>query len=303
MGNDEAVKKVEALLFASGKAMEEEHIKELAELKPKETKDALVALKEKYDAAQGALFIFNDGSRWKINVREDYITIVKSLVAETELDRPVLQTLAMIAFKTPVLQSDIVKARGDGAYAHIAELVERGFVTKEKYGRSFKIRLNEKFYNYFDVTGDKDIRELFKEVQTPEPIIPPDQKKLGDLDVVEAEGDEAHEKLRKESQLEIYGIKQIREDDKKNYLNGFESRLSDVSGRIDEAEKEIIAQRPVQEEENLMEEVFGQETTTETEEEKEDLEAPVDPEAEDEPAKILKDVERQIEELTGKKEE
>lgn len=293
MGKEE-VCKVEAILFASGKAMEEDHIKELASLKPKQAKDALMALKADYEKHEGALFIFNDGTRWKINVKEDYIALVKSLVAETELDKPVLETLAMIAYKTPVLQADIIKTRGDGAYAHITELVERGFVTKEKYARSFKLKLNEKFYHYFDVEGDKDIRDVFKDVQQPEPILPKEQKTLGELEVVDAETDAAREEeRRKETQLEIFNIEKQRDNDKKHYLNDFENRLSEVKGRVDEAEKDILEQKKSMQQEEVAE---GEEAAEDDAPEEAD-------EEEKDPAKVIEEVEKEIEELTSKKSE
>lgn len=304
------VNKVEAILFASGKAMEEEHIKELAGLKPKQTKDALEGLKKRYEEADSSLFIFNDATRWKINVKEHYIDLVRSLVAETELEKPVLETLAIIAYRQPILQSDVVKARGERAYEHIHELVERGFATKEKYGRSFKLKLTDKFYNYFDVEGDKDIREVFKDINVPEPQLPKGQKKLGGLDVVEAQSDEeaaAEEEVRrKENELEIYEIKKQREEDKKNYLNDFENRLGEVTGRISETEKDILKAKQQQSEEKDSEEgeetvkAEEEETTKDTEEET--IKNEEEPE-EDDPEAIVASVEKEIEELTGKKEE
>ena len=130
MAAPKGLEAVEAVLFASGKAMEEGHIKELTGLKPKETRAALEALREAYAHRETALFVWNEGTRWKINVKEAHVELVRTLAAETELARAVLETLAVIAYRTPVLQSEIIQTRGEGAYAHINELVEKGFVTK-----------------------------------------------------------------------------------------------------------------------------------------------------------------------------
>lgn len=246
MGTVKGMGAVEAVLFASGKAMEEEHIKEIIGLKPKETRTALEALQKSYDTREGALFIWNEGTKWKINVKEEHAVLIRTLAAETELPRAVLETLAIIAYRTPVLQSEIVDARGDGAYTHITELEEKGFITKEKFGRSFKIKITDKFYHYFDVEGDKDIREAFKDAKQPDvnKIAQEAEKKLGQLEVVDAITDEESlTEHRKETQLEIYNIEQQREDDKKNYLHEFETRLGEVSGRISEAEGDILAQK------------------------------------------------------------
>lgn len=235
-----AQNKVEAVLFASGRAMEEDYIKELTGLKPKEVSKALQTLQEDYEKHKGALFIWNEGTRWKINVREDYSELIKNLASETELARPVMATLALIAYRSPILQSEVIKSRGEGAYAHIAELVDKEFVSKEKFGRSYKLKVAEKFYNYFDVEGDSDIRDAFKDVKPKEVK----QQHLGTLDIVQAETDDEAdmERQRRQVQLEIYDIKQQREDDK-GFLDEFESRLGKVSGNLDVTEKELEEQK------------------------------------------------------------
>ena len=299
------IEAVEAVLFASGKAMEEDHIKELTGLKPKETKHALEALQQSYHDRDTALFIWNEGTKWKINVKEEYVEIVKTLAAETELARAVLETLAVIAYRSPVLQSDVITARGSGAYDHISELVEKGFITKEKFARSYKLKISDKFYHYFDV-ADGDIREALAAAKQPdvEKIAAKvgGQKKLGELDVVDALSDEATmEAHRKETQVEIYNIEQQREDDKKNYLNDFESRLQETSARIGEAEKDILEQK-----EQLAEEQAGQEVREDDEEQGEQEttqhdETAKNPDEEDkDPQALVKEIEDEIDEITKK---
>ncbi|MBD3209448.1 SMC-Scp complex subunit ScpB [Candidatus Woesearchaeota archaeon] len=295
MAETKGVKDVEAVLFASGKAMEEDHIKELTQLKPKETKTALEALKKKYQETDGALFIWNEGTKWKINVKEAFIPLVKTLAAETELARAVLETLAMIAYRSPVLQSEIINTRGEGAYAHINELVEKGFVTKEKFGRSFKLKIADKFYHYFDVAGDKDIREAFKGAKQPDPekYAQQEQKKLGALEIVQALSDEEAEKQRQETQLEIYDINQQLENDKRGFLNGFDDKLQEAKARINDAEEHILKQK---QEAEARKEEEGEEAPPEEETEQKDYED-MDPQA------FAKEIEKQVDEISEEKKE
>jgi hypothetical protein len=58
-----------------------------------------------------------------------------------------------------------VEIRGSNAYDHVKELMERGFLVREPEGRSYKLRITEKFFDYFDVEGRDDIKEVFKEVE------------------------------------------------------------------------------------------------------------------------------------------
>ncbi len=161
---NETIKEVEALLFASGRYMDEEHIGRILGIGAKEARNALKELKEIYDKRESAIKIVQEDKSWKMNVRDKYVDIVQKIVSDTELSKTVLETLAVIAWKNPILQSEVIKIRTNKAYEHIKELVELGFVTKEPCGKSFKLRLTEKFYNYFDVVGKEEVKKLFEKV-------------------------------------------------------------------------------------------------------------------------------------------
>ncbi len=282
--------KVEAVLFASGRAMDLQQICDLTELKPKQVKEAIVQLSKEYEERETALAIFEQDGKWKVNVTEKYVPLVKKIVAETELERPVLETLAVVAYRSPVLQSDVIKTRGSGAYDHIKELVEKGFVTKEKYGRSYKLKISDKFFNYFDVAGDKDIREIFKGVKKPEVKIP---EKLGDLEVVPAESDEEHKKHREQMQLEIYTIKQSREKDKE-FLKEFDERLEAVKDKIGKESSEIERQK------NNIPKKEPQQDVVEEESSGEELVDEIKKKEYDDPEELVSDVNKVIDELSSR---
>ncbi len=186
---DEDLKnKIEALLFASGKFMSDENLALIIGVEPKEVKKTLKQLKKDYDERYHSLMLTQESDSWKINVREKYLDLVRKIVADTELPKSVLETLAVIAWKSPALQAEIVKTRGNKCYEHIAQLEEMGFVTKDPEGRSFKLKVTEKFFEYFDVEGDKDIKEIFKKVKIPEK--PPEQQTLEEKkDVMQEEAE------------------------------------------------------------------------------------------------------------------
>jgi segregation and condensation protein B len=64
-----------------------------------------------------------------------------------------LRTLAAIALHNPILQSELINLRGSGAYQHVQELVESGFVRKrrESDSRSFALQITPKFHQYFQI--------------------------------------------------------------------------------------------------------------------------------------------------------
>lgn len=188
---------VEALLFASGKTMTEDQLAAITRLDKQAVRRALKALQDEYAKRDGPIIIWNDNTGWKMTVRDAYVPVIKNIVADTDLSRACMETLAVIAYKYPnAMQAEVVDIRGSGAYEHIAELERLGFVVREASGRSYKLKLTEKFFQYFDVAGG-DIREVFKGVKPPKKadaqqtlaIVPvpeqPPQGPLGNMEVVE----------------------------------------------------------------------------------------------------------------------
>src|SRR3989344_1995080 len=94
--------KIEAVLFTTGRFLD---------------------IEEKNSALQ----IIEQGSKFKLNIRKEYLYLTESLLTDSELDRPTQETLAVIAYKNPALQSEIIKIRGNGAYDHIKVLKELDF--------------------------------------------------------------------------------------------------------------------------------------------------------------------------------
>jgi len=161
-------KKIEAVLFAVGDKIELEEISKLTRLDSDTVKKILEELREEYKNKESTFILINEGTKWKLTVREDYMPIVQKIVPKTELSRPILETLAVIAWKSPVLQSDIIDIRSTKAYDHISELESVGFITKQRYGRSFMLKLSQQFFEYFDIKGKEAVKEIFKDINVPE---------------------------------------------------------------------------------------------------------------------------------------
>ena len=171
-------RQVEALLFASGRFMD---VATLLNLTGASGKQVLInnidRLKKEYDDRQSPLMVVKEKDWWKLTVRETYLPLVRKIISETELPKTILETLAIIAWKAPVLQSEVVNIRHNKAYEHISELVELGFIRKKPSGRSYIMNLTEKFFEYFDVDGAKNIRDVFRKV-----VSGPAQTKVDDFE-------------------------------------------------------------------------------------------------------------------------
>ena len=102
------------------------------------------------------LKIINQDSTWRMAVKDEHIETVQD-VAQPEISKAVLETLAYIAHKKSIRQADVVRIRSNKAYGHIKELVENGFLESKKDGASKKLCPTRKFYEYFKLTEDQPL--------------------------------------------------------------------------------------------------------------------------------------------------
>jgi segregation and condensation protein B len=201
-------KKVEAVLFAVGKDITTERVASLCSMDIKEVEAIMGKLIKLYSENNNSLKIIKKDNGWKLTVEDQFIPLVSNIVSSTELERPLMDTLAVVAWRYPIVQSEIIKLRGSGAYEHMKLLEEQGFIAKERFGRTFKVKLTQKFFEYFDLPSEEARQAFLKNV--PEEI-------LKEAENVDKEADEVErlvelDKNEKASQPEINNAMKILQD-------------------------------------------------------------------------------------------
>ena len=170
--------KVEAVLFTTGRFLSLEEISKMTGIGSLGyLKELIHELLKEYSEGKGALEIIQQGEKFKLNIKKDYLYLTENLLTDTELDRPTQETLAVIAYKNPALQSEIIKIRGNGAYDHIKILKELDFINTEPIGKSQTLKLTSKFYDYFDIVEDHLRSKLKSQGEKTEPVIEGDNQK------------------------------------------------------------------------------------------------------------------------------
>ncbi|MBS3162920.1 SMC-Scp complex subunit ScpB [Candidatus Woesearchaeota archaeon] len=170
--------KIEAVLFMTGRAMATEEIANFCNIgSVGAIQEALNALIQDYTQRPSGLEIFFDDGKYRLNIKREYNSLSTRLVSNCELDTPTQATLALIAYKQPALQSDIIKMRGNTAYDHIHALKEMEFITTEKSGRTRKLKLASKFFEYFDVV-EETLKQKMTEVAERQSKLTEEPKKL-----------------------------------------------------------------------------------------------------------------------------
>lgn len=148
--------KVEAILFVLGRYADVDEIAKACNLGSAGlVKDVLAELKKEYESRNSALEIIEEDNKWRLNIKGRYGSITNKILADADLDSPTMKTLAVIAYKQPIEQAKVIKARGNSAYEHIKQLKEQNFITSEASGRTRLLKLTKTFYDYFDTNKEE----------------------------------------------------------------------------------------------------------------------------------------------------
>lgn len=116
--------------------------------------DALIELMNDYAHRQSALEIVETEAGYGLQLKNEYEHLLKELVP-AELGKGALRTLAAVALKNPILQTELIDLRGSSAYQQVAELVKLGFIRKREQvdGRSYWLEVTNKFHQYFEISN------------------------------------------------------------------------------------------------------------------------------------------------------
>ena len=144
--------KIEAILHIKGRPLSLEEIGTLLECEREIVEEGLIELMNDYAHRDSALEIVETDNGYSLQLKSVYSTMLKDLIP-AELGKGALRTLAAIALKNPILQTELIELRGSSAYQQVSELVELGFIRKrpQKDGRSYWLEVTDKFHQYFEI--------------------------------------------------------------------------------------------------------------------------------------------------------
>lgn len=154
---------IEAVLFLSGKAIEEKFIKEKLNVSDKQFTEAVSELIAKYSGASGIhLLRFNKKMQFATN--PDYAKEVEAVlnpIKEKELTNAMLETLAIIAYKQPVTRIEIEEIRSVDCTYSVQNLVRLGLVEcvgrRETIGKPLLFATTDEFLKRFSISDVKDL--------------------------------------------------------------------------------------------------------------------------------------------------
>ncbi len=167
---------IEALLFASDAPLTPEKIREVVgDVEEAEIREAIESLRTDYRAGARAFDIFELVGGYQVLSRPEFASWVERLFVErrkARLSRQALETLAIIAYKQPIVKAEIEMIRGVSSDGVIRTLLERDLITitgrAEGVGRPLLYGTTREFLNYFglndlsDLPKIEELRELLR---------------------------------------------------------------------------------------------------------------------------------------------
>ena len=114
------------------------------------------------DYAERGIEIIQTKEGWVMQVKPGLLQKVSHLTPYSDIPEGCKRTLALVAYREPVKQSEIIKIQGNKAYAYIKFLVRKGLIAVEKKGRTKTLKLTKEFERYFG-EEKKRIKEMLSE--------------------------------------------------------------------------------------------------------------------------------------------
>ena len=180
---------IEGLIFTAEQPLSKEDIKFCLEetfettLEDKDLESALQHLMDRYKADEFSFEILAIGGGYQFLTKGAYHQSIGTLLKQTtkkRLSKAALETLSIVAYKQPVIKSELEKIRGVSCDYAIQKLLEKELVTivgrSDSAGRPLLYGTSERFMDYFglssinDLPKPKDFKMPDEQIGEPAPI-------------------------------------------------------------------------------------------------------------------------------------
>jgi len=159
---------VEAILFAADSSVPLDRLTDIIEeAERREIREALKALAEQYDSEERPYAMSEVAGGWQIYCRPEYAKWVRELHRgriPTRLSQAALETLAIVAYKQPIVRAEIETIRGVDSSGVLATLMRRDLITiagrAPGMGRALMYRTTKEFLSYFGLNFVTDLPRL-----------------------------------------------------------------------------------------------------------------------------------------------
>ena len=168
MADLDVKKIVEAVLFAADSSVPTDRMTAIVEeAERRDVRQALKELAEQYDLEERPYALSEVAGGWQIYCRPEYSKWIRELHKgriATRLSQAALETLAIVAYKQPIVRAEIETIRGVDSSGVLATLMRRDLITiagrAPGMGRALMYRTTKEFLRYFGLNFVTDLPRL-----------------------------------------------------------------------------------------------------------------------------------------------
>lgn len=157
---------VEALLYASGSPLGEKRLADICKLSREEIVDILDSIKMKLSMEESGVELVEAGGKFQLRTKAEFAPFLQQLRASRpkKLSQQALETLAIVAYRQPIVRSDVEKIRGVDATPTLKTLIDRGFVKivghQESIGQPALYGTTQQFLEVFGLSSLQELPSL-----------------------------------------------------------------------------------------------------------------------------------------------
>ena len=159
---------LEGLLFVVGEdGLTLDQIEDVLEITEEESKLLLKELRSKYEEEDRGLRIDFLGNRFKLTTKSEHKEYYQKLIENPEtnvLSQAALETLAIIAYNSPITRVQIDSMRGVSSSSIVRKLVAKGFIKEigrsDLPGRPILYDTTSEFLDYFGLSTKDDLPSI-----------------------------------------------------------------------------------------------------------------------------------------------
>lgn len=168
---------IEALLFTWGDSLDISDMSSVLEIDKKELSEVLKEMIDDFDYNMRGLRIIKTKDSYQLGTRAEHFDWIKKLTnqkPEKILSNAALETLSIVAYRQPVIKSDIEAIRGVRCDRVIETLVERDLIKEvgrmDRVGRPILYGTTDLFLRAFGLESLKDLpvlKDNLEEIDNP----------------------------------------------------------------------------------------------------------------------------------------
>jgi segregation and condensation protein B len=166
---------MEAALYVAGRPLDLKTMASVAGTRSKKRVRKLAkTLVDDYKNRETAIEILElEGERFVMQLKSEYTGKVRKLTTRPLLSAGPLKTLSYIAFRQPILQTQVVDVRGHHSYGHLKKLEDMELISREGIGKKRVIKTTQFFADFFGLSNDlramkRQLKTIFQDLEKPQ---------------------------------------------------------------------------------------------------------------------------------------